>query len=182
MPVGVFVWTLENVGTDDLEVTIMFTFQNGDGGSEDSAGGLYNEEFICKGVYSEIQLRNSTVENSKEPSDIEESSSTTGQYKDDSCIKTNDSNSDTLYLNKTNMNDHNQNLRVSPQEQCIVHDVQGVLLHHKGLKQNYTLAIAAKQITEVIIFQFSFVRTTTVVQIHCKIHGRERCQNVTIRH
>ena len=47
---------MENLGLDSLEVTIMLTFQNGVGDSEDSAGGHYNEEFLCKGVYSEIKL------------------------------------------------------------------------------------------------------------------------------
>ena len=56
MPIGVFIWTVENLGLDSLELTIMLTFQNGVGDSEDSAGGHYNEEFICKGVYSEIKL------------------------------------------------------------------------------------------------------------------------------
>ena len=32
----------------------MFSFQNGDGGAEDGGGGHWNEEFLCKGVYSEI--------------------------------------------------------------------------------------------------------------------------------
>jgi len=49
LPVGAFVWTIENVGSDHLEVSIMLTFQNGFGDAEDTAGGLYNEEFFCKG-------------------------------------------------------------------------------------------------------------------------------------
>ena len=56
LPIGVFIWTVENLGLDSLEITIMLTFENGVGDSEASAGGHYNEEFICKGVYSEIKL------------------------------------------------------------------------------------------------------------------------------
>ena len=41
----------------DLDISIMLTFQNGDGTSEDYAGGHNNEEFLCKGVYSEIRLQ-----------------------------------------------------------------------------------------------------------------------------
>lgn len=37
------------------------------------------------------------------------------------------------------------------QENCISHDVNGVLLHHKGLKKTFTLAIAALQVAEVWI-------------------------------
>ncbi|XP_047139397.1 non-lysosomal glucosylceramidase isoform X1 [Hydra vulgaris] len=57
LPVGVFVWTIENIGMHDLDVSIMLTFQNGDGTNEDCVGGHNNEEFFCKGVYSEIRLQ-----------------------------------------------------------------------------------------------------------------------------
>ena len=41
-----------------MEVSIMMTFQNGDGGKEDGGGGHKNEGFLCKGVYTEIKLNN----------------------------------------------------------------------------------------------------------------------------
>lgn len=49
LPVGAFVWTIENLGLDDLDVSIMLTFQNGFGSAEDTAGGLRNEPFFSKG-------------------------------------------------------------------------------------------------------------------------------------
>ena len=33
-------------------------------------------------------------------------------------------------------------------ENLITHDVNGVLLHHKGLKKSFTLAVSALQVTE----------------------------------
>ena len=176
---GVFVWTLENVGAHDLEVTLMFTLQNGDGSNEDSAGGFYNEEFVCKGVYSAIQLRNieemtsqedkegllnddemmSQKENNEDlkindemTSRLEEENGRTeiDNFSSDSsknCSSTMKNNGDNDELN----NNNNNSSRLSPQEHCIVHDVRGVLLHHPGLKQKYTLAIGAQQIKEVKI-------------------------------
>uniref|UniRef100_A0ACB8EPJ1 Non-lysosomal glucosylceramidase n=2 Tax=Sphaerodactylus townsendi TaxID=933632 RepID=A0ACB8EPJ1_9SAUR len=45
LPVGAFVWEVENNGSEDLEVSIMFTFQNGMEAKEDRAGGHWNEPF-----------------------------------------------------------------------------------------------------------------------------------------
>ncbi|CAI9730886.1 non-lysosomal glucosylceramidase-like [Octopus vulgaris] len=45
LPCAVFVWTAENLGDEDLEVSIMFTFKNGRGVKEDRAGGCWNEYF-----------------------------------------------------------------------------------------------------------------------------------------
>ncbi|XP_026576561.1 non-lysosomal glucosylceramidase [Pseudonaja textilis] len=45
LPVGAFVWEVENKGTEELEVSIMFTFQNGTEAKEDRRGGHWNEPF-----------------------------------------------------------------------------------------------------------------------------------------
>jgi non-lysosomal glucosylceramidase len=45
LPVAVFVWTVENTGTDQAEVALMFSFQNGTGGPNDFAGGHRNRPF-----------------------------------------------------------------------------------------------------------------------------------------
>ncbi|KAL0488309.1 non-lysosomal glucosylceramidase [Acrasis kona] len=44
-PVGTFVWTAENLDSTDVEVALMFTFQNGMGTSSDQTGGHYNKRF-----------------------------------------------------------------------------------------------------------------------------------------
>ena len=44
-PVGVFVWTVENTGTDAADVALMFSFQNGTGEAGDLAGGHVNRAF-----------------------------------------------------------------------------------------------------------------------------------------
>lgn len=54
LPAGVFVWLVENNNDEDVEVSIMFTFENGDGTVSDT-GGHFNEPFSCKGVYSEVK-------------------------------------------------------------------------------------------------------------------------------
>lgn len=41
-PVGVFVWTIENTGKAEADVSLMFTFQNGSGAEDDLKGGHYN--------------------------------------------------------------------------------------------------------------------------------------------
>ncbi len=40
-----FVWSIENNTTDDLDVSITFTYKNGQGDKEDTAGGVWNEPF-----------------------------------------------------------------------------------------------------------------------------------------
>jgi non-lysosomal glucosylceramidase len=44
-PVGVFVWTIENLADKPATISLMFTFQNGIGISNDLAGGHYNQPF-----------------------------------------------------------------------------------------------------------------------------------------
>ena len=55
MPVGVFVWTIQNYGKEDADVTLMFTFQSGEGKVDDTSYGHYNEPFTCKGIHSEVE-------------------------------------------------------------------------------------------------------------------------------
>uniref|UniRef100_A0A8C5L5Q4 Glucosidase beta 2 n=1 Tax=Jaculus jaculus TaxID=51337 RepID=A0A8C5L5Q4_JACJA len=45
LPVGVFVWDVENEGDEALDVSIMFSMRNGLGGGDDAPGGLWNEPF-----------------------------------------------------------------------------------------------------------------------------------------
>ncbi|KAM4878822.1 non-lysosomal glucosylceramidase [Sylvia borin] len=45
LPVGVFVWEVENGRDEDVEVSIMFSLQNGTGAKEDRSGGHWNEPF-----------------------------------------------------------------------------------------------------------------------------------------
>ncbi|XP_010218121.1 PREDICTED: non-lysosomal glucosylceramidase [Tinamus guttatus] len=45
LPVGVFIWELENGNDEDVEVSIMFSLQNGMGTKEDKRGGHWNEPF-----------------------------------------------------------------------------------------------------------------------------------------
>lgn len=44
-PCAVFVWSVENLGEEDIDVSIMFTFKNGRGVKEDSQGGCWNQFF-----------------------------------------------------------------------------------------------------------------------------------------
>ncbi|XP_055282970.1 non-lysosomal glucosylceramidase isoform X2 [Moschus berezovskii] len=48
LPVGVFVWDVENEGDEALEVSIMFSMRNGLGGEDDASGGLWNEPFCLE--------------------------------------------------------------------------------------------------------------------------------------
>lgn len=48
LPVGVFVWDVENEGDETLDVSIMFSMRNGLGGEDDAAGGLWNEPFCLQ--------------------------------------------------------------------------------------------------------------------------------------
>lgn len=45
LPVGVFVWEVENENDEDMDVSIMFTLRNGMGTKEDKRGGHWNEPF-----------------------------------------------------------------------------------------------------------------------------------------
>lgn len=45
LPVGVFVWEIENQNEHDLEVSLMFTLRNGTGTKDDQRGGHWNEPF-----------------------------------------------------------------------------------------------------------------------------------------
>lgn len=38
-------WSVENLGEEDIDVSIMFTFKNGRGVKEDSQGGCWNQFF-----------------------------------------------------------------------------------------------------------------------------------------
>ena len=55
LPVAVFVWTVQNYGKEDADVSLMFTFQSGEGKMEDISYGHYNEPFTCKGIHSEVE-------------------------------------------------------------------------------------------------------------------------------
>ncbi|XP_062828747.1 non-lysosomal glucosylceramidase [Anolis carolinensis] len=48
LPVGVFVWEVENLRDEEVEVSIMFTFQNGTETKEDRRGGHWNEPFALR--------------------------------------------------------------------------------------------------------------------------------------
>lgn len=45
LPVGVFIWEVENGRDEDVDVSIMFSLQNGTGTQEDRSGGHWNEPF-----------------------------------------------------------------------------------------------------------------------------------------
>ncbi|KAK3872278.1 hypothetical protein Pcinc_022635 [Petrolisthes cinctipes] len=45
LPVGVFIWTIENHNCEPRDVSIAFTFKNGTGGSEDKDGECWSETF-----------------------------------------------------------------------------------------------------------------------------------------
>ncbi|XP_041367827.1 non-lysosomal glucosylceramidase-like [Gigantopelta aegis] len=55
LPTAVFVWSIENNGDEELEISIMFTFKNGRGIKEDKDGGCWNEPFSHKSDDSEVQ-------------------------------------------------------------------------------------------------------------------------------
>lgn len=148
LPVGVFVWTVENLGCEEMEVSIMFTFQNGDGGAEDSAGGHRNEEFCCKGIYSEIKLENVDGKREKCCEDSD-GSSMENSVVDSSTSPENtfEKSQSTIVAKTAESSEVNNNLiHSSSQENRTVHDVHGVLMHHNGLKKSFTLAIAALQV------------------------------------
>ena len=55
-PVGVFVWSVENLGRGTADVALMFSFQNGTGGPDDAGGGHANRPFDGQGVVG-VELR-----------------------------------------------------------------------------------------------------------------------------
>ena len=116
-------------------MSIMFSFQNGTGGPSDEAGGHYNESFMCKGVFSEVKLQEESVGAEWHEETLSESRISTG------------------------VSAHQKTPKKSSQSEiCVVHDVVGVLLHHAHSRNNYTLAISAKQVTEVML--------CTMIQAH----------------
>ena len=52
LPTAVFVWSLENYGDEELDVSIMFSFKNGRGSKEDKDGGCWTEPFTHRLVLS----------------------------------------------------------------------------------------------------------------------------------
>ncbi|XP_031554727.1 non-lysosomal glucosylceramidase-like [Actinia tenebrosa] len=120
LPVGVFIWTIENNNDEEVEVAIMFSFQNGDGNPNDTSSGHYNEPFSSKGVHCKVHLE---TKNDKNPQ--------TNHV-------TTPNSSGKSPLNPRKHED------AKPSELSTTCDVTGVLLHHKHRSQPYTLAIAAK--------------------------------------
>uniref|UniRef100_A0A6B2KY59 NLGase n=1 Tax=Arcella intermedia TaxID=1963864 RepID=A0A6B2KY59_9EUKA len=53
-PCGVFVWTVQNTTDKIKNVSLMFTFQNGDGSDSDANGGHYNEVYRKEYLTHEI--------------------------------------------------------------------------------------------------------------------------------
>lgn len=65
LPVGAFIWTVQNKNAEPVEVSIAFTFKNGTGGRSDKVGGCWTEPFVancegynCRGMYLHQKLRN----------------------------------------------------------------------------------------------------------------------------
>ncbi|XP_042749817.1 non-lysosomal glucosylceramidase [Lagopus leucura] len=48
LPVGVFIWEVENNNEEPVDVSIMFTLQNGTGTKSDGSGGHWNEPFALQ--------------------------------------------------------------------------------------------------------------------------------------
>lgn len=55
-PQVVFIWNVENTGKNDAEVGLMFSFQNGSGLENDSAGGHHNQPFALP-MATGVELR-----------------------------------------------------------------------------------------------------------------------------
>jgi non-lysosomal glucosylceramidase len=53
-PVSAFIWSVENIGLTDADVSLMFTFQNGTGGMNDSQGGHTNHPINEEAESSDI--------------------------------------------------------------------------------------------------------------------------------
>ncbi|EPY73621.1 hypothetical protein CB1_002691001 [Camelus ferus] len=56
LPVGVFVWDVENEGDEARDVSIMFSMWNELGGEDDAPGGLWNESFYLEHDGETVQL------------------------------------------------------------------------------------------------------------------------------
>eukprot|EP01103_Thecamoeba_quadrilineata_P018741 TRINITY_DN7323_c0_g1_i1.p1 TRINITY_DN7323_c0_g1~~TRINITY_DN7323_c0_g1_i1.p1 ORF type:complete len:879 (+),score=168.96 TRINITY_DN7323_c0_g1_i1:63-2699(+) len=64
-PVGVFVWDIENLDDSSVDVSLMFSFQNGTGGGSDVLGDLLNTPFrkettSGKGIFG-VEMKHSTT-------------------------------------------------------------------------------------------------------------------------
>lgn len=76
LPVCVFIWDIENNNHEEVEVSIMFTFQNSDGTPNEVSAGHFNESFTCKvGAHSATDNHVHEKRNSK---NIGSSSEVTG--------------------------------------------------------------------------------------------------------
>ena len=65
LPAAVFIWEVENNGDEEVEVAIMFTFQNSDGTLNEGSSGHYNESFTCKiGSHCAIENHSADKRNS----------------------------------------------------------------------------------------------------------------------
>lgn len=51
MPAAAFVWEVQNESNADLDISITFTFKNGQGTKDDRAGGVWSQGFVreCDG-------------------------------------------------------------------------------------------------------------------------------------
>ncbi|KAH9503274.1 Non-lysosomal glucosylceramidase [Bulinus truncatus] len=47
LPAAVFIWEIQNHSSEDLDISITFTFKNGQGTKEDLSGGVWCEGFAC---------------------------------------------------------------------------------------------------------------------------------------
>ena len=46
-PMTAFIWTVQNNSSDDLDISVTFTFKNGQGTKKDKEGGVWTEPFNC---------------------------------------------------------------------------------------------------------------------------------------
>ena len=42
-----FIWTVQNNSSNDLDISVTFTFKNGQGSKKDREGGVWTEPFSC---------------------------------------------------------------------------------------------------------------------------------------
>ena len=86
IPAAVFVWTVENTSNEPLDVSILFTFQNGDGGPEDAAGGHFNKVFDS---HSDVKMTTEAAEiaTSKMKSGRSDANSSPGKINSDTVIR-----------------------------------------------------------------------------------------------